>query len=136
VLVYATGTEHPLRAHCRALVGAAGAGTDTATTTVEVLQEFMHVRARRRSRAAAASLTAAFADLLSPLLVVDEQDLRAGTELFRHTDDLGAFDAVPAAVDRNRSADALVSADRAFGGVAGLCAVVPDAEGTAGLLDR
>jgi hypothetical protein len=47
-LVYAVGSEHPLREPCRALISAIGDGRIAATTTVEMLQQFTHVRARRR----------------------------------------------------------------------------------------
>ncbi len=50
VLVYAVGGEHPLREPCRRVVNEIGAGRLAATTTVEVIQEFAHVRARRRGR--------------------------------------------------------------------------------------
>ena len=44
VLVYAKGVEHPLRDPCRALVTAIAAGDVVATTTVEVIQEFVFER--------------------------------------------------------------------------------------------
>ena len=47
VLVYATGSDHPLREPGRRLVDAVANGVLTARTTVEVIQEFMPVRARR-----------------------------------------------------------------------------------------
>ena len=47
VLVYATGSDHPLREPCRRLVDAVANGVLTARTTVELIQELMHVRARR-----------------------------------------------------------------------------------------
>lgn len=47
VLVYATGSGYPLREPGRRLVDAVANGVLTARTTVEVIQEFMHVRARR-----------------------------------------------------------------------------------------
>ena len=57
VLAYAVGEDHPLREPCRRLLAAHANGSIEATTTVEVLQEFTHVRARRRSRQDAARLT-------------------------------------------------------------------------------
>jgi predicted nucleic acid-binding protein len=54
VLAYAVGSEHPCRARI-ATLSLAG-GNVRATTTVEVLQEFAHVRARRRGREDAAAL--------------------------------------------------------------------------------
>jgi predicted nucleic acid-binding protein len=56
VLVYAVGDDHALRDPARAIVEAAEGGAVQATTTVEAIQEFVHVRARRRSRPDAAAL--------------------------------------------------------------------------------
>lgn len=134
VLVYATGAEHPLREPCRRLVDAVASGRVDATTTVEAVQEFVHVRARRRGRAEAAELGAAYADLLAPLLVVTAAELAAGLQHYRDTDRLGAFDAVLAAAAVGMQADALVSADGAFAGVPGLRHVVPDETGVESLL--
>jgi predicted nucleic acid-binding protein len=133
VLVYAVGADHPLRQPCRDLVSAIAEGRLPATTTVAVIEEFAHVRARRRGRLDAAGLANDYADLLTPLLAVTTEDLRAGLALFRRLEGLGAFDAVLAAT-ASGSADALVSADTAFAGIAELTHVVPDAEGVRGLL--
>ena len=56
VLVYAVGVDHPLREPCQQLIRAIADGTILATTTTEVIQEFTHVRARRRDRKDAAEL--------------------------------------------------------------------------------
>lgn len=136
VLVYAKGADHPLREPCRELVRVAGEGELAATTTVEVIQEFAHVRAQRRSRADAASLACDYAELLSPLLEVGDDDLREGMALFERQRAIGAFDAVLAAVAIAQRAKALVSADRAFSAIAGLHHLVPDAEGVGVLLGR
>jgi hypothetical protein len=127
VLVYAVGDDHALREPARALVAAAADGRVRATTTPETIQEFAHVRARRRDRTDAAALAASYADVLSPLLEVGEPDLRAGLRLFERATDLGAFDAVLAAAALRAGATALVSADRAFATVRGLAFV--DLEG-------
>lgn len=120
VLVYAVGGDHALRDPARALLTAAAGGVVRATTTPEAIQEFAHVRARRRDRSDAAALAESYADLLSPLLEVSEADLREGLRLFERSDTLGAFDAVLAAVALRARATTLVSADRAFAGVGGL----------------
>ncbi len=132
VLVYAKGADHPLRDPCRELLEALAAGDIEATTTVEVIQEFVHVRSRRRGREDAAALGNDFAELLSPLLPVGAQHLRQGLRLFQTTEQLGAFDTVLAAAAAE--ADALVSADSGFAGLTGLRHIVPDAAGVAGLL--
>jgi len=100
-----------------------------------VLQEFAHVRARRRDRDDAARLTRDYLDLLAPLLVVGEDDLQDGLRLYARSDRLGAFDAVLAAAASRADADALVSAHAAFA-EADLTHVVPDAAGVARLLGR
>jgi predicted nucleic acid-binding protein len=113
VLAYAVGEEHPLREPCRRLLAAHASGAIEATTTVEVLQEFAHVRARRRTRQDAVDLTRLYVVALNPI-VTTVADLDAGLSLFKHYPELGAFDAVLAAVAVARGAEALVSADRAF----------------------
>lgn len=136
VLAYAVGTDHPLRAPCQRLVRAVADGEVLATTTVEVIQEFAHIRARRRDRADAAGLARDYLELLSPLLVVEESDLRAGLRLFEEHGGIGAFDAVLAAASRAAGADALVSADAGFSAVRVVRHVVPDAAGVRDLLAR
>lgn len=135
VLVYAVGAEHALREPCRELIGAISGGQLIATTTVEVLQEFCHVRARRRGREDAARRTRDYLDLLSPLLAIGERDLNEGLRVYEGSDRLGAVDAVLAATARGVNAAGLVSADRAFAD-ADVVHVVPDADGVASLLRR
>lgn len=113
VLIYAVGEEHPLREPCRRILRAHGEGRIEAGTTVEVIQEFAHVRARRQSRADAVELAQHYSTAL-PLQPVRPDDLALGLELFARYAPLGAFDAVLAAVAINRQVEALVSADRAF----------------------
>jgi len=134
VLVYAKGAEHPLRDPCRKLIDAIAQGTLEATSTVEVIQEFVHVRAQRRERADAVALGRDYTDLLTPLVTVDEERLRRGLALFEHNERLGAFDAVLAATAIDINASALVSADAAFADVPDLHHVVPDDEGVEELL--
>lgn len=134
VLIYAKGLDHPLREPSRRLIAAVADGRLQATSTVEAIQEFVHVRARRRDRADAAALGRDYAALLGPLLQVAGEDLREGLAIFARTERLGAFDAVLAASALNAGAEALVSADGAFGEVAGLAHVLPDAAGVSGLL--
>ncbi|MGL5811513.1 MAG: type II toxin-antitoxin system VapC family toxin [Nocardioides sp.] len=134
VLVYAKGADHRLREPCRSLLAAVAAGSVEATTTVEVIQEFVHVRARRCDRAEAADLGRGYADLLAPLLSIGSGELRAGLVLFAHTPGIGAFDAVLAGSAMEAGADGLVSADRGFGSVHGLRHVFPDADGVRDLL--
>jgi len=118
--------QHPrLAAHAK--------GTIETTTTVEVLQEFAHVRARRRTREDAVNLTRLYAVALNPI-VTTTADLDAGLALFEQHPALGAFDAVLAAVALARGAEALVSADGAFASVPGLAWIDPATPAIDGLL--
>jgi predicted nucleic acid-binding protein len=102
---------------------------------VEAIQEFVHVRARRRDRADAAALGRDYAELLSPLLTITGEDLNRGLALYERGERLGAFDAVLAAAAEAAGARALVSADMGFAELRALRHVVPDAAGLATLLD-
>jgi uncharacterized protein len=134
VLVYAVGTDHPFREPCQQLIRSIADGTILATTTIEVIQELTHVRARRRDRKDAAELARDYIELLSPLLIVEETDLREGLRLYEEGTGFGWFDAVLAAATRAAGAEALVSADAGFSGIAAIHHVLPDAAGIRALL--
>jgi len=134
VLVYAKGTDHPLRAPCRDLVQAIAERRVAATTSVEAIQEFVHVRARRRGREDAAALGRDYAELLAPLLAPTGEDLARGLAWYERCERLGAFDAVLAAAAAAAGARALVSADAAFGELNELPHVTPDRGGVDALL--
>lgn len=134
VLVYAKGQDHPLRDPCRDLIRAIAQRRLEATTTVEVIQEFVHIRARRRGRVDAAMLGRDYAELLSPLLSPTRRQLIDGLALFERTEELGAFDAVLAASAAGIGVSAIVSADTGFGGISEISHVIPDRSGVAALL--
>jgi hypothetical protein len=68
VLAYALGVEHPLRTPSCWLLTAHQDGRIDATTTVEVLQEFLHLLSRRRTRQDAAERTREFAEAFDLLV--------------------------------------------------------------------
>lgn len=125
ILMYAVGDEHPLADPCRDLLDAIRRGRLPASTTPEVIQEFAHVRSRRRTRRDAAELARSYAVLLSPLMSTSERALERGLRLFERHSGLGAFDAVLAAIAIEEGAEALISADTSFGEVRGLRWVRP-----------
>lgn len=116
VLVYAVGADHPLTAPAREVVRQLQRGEIRAQTTPEVIQEFAHVRARRRDRADAVTIATAYASLLGPLLPVTSRHLAAGLKLWEEIPQLGAFDSVLAAVALAHNAE-LISADQGFASV-------------------
>jgi len=133
VLVYAKGADHPLRQPSRDLIQAIAEQRIDATTTPEVIQEFVHVRARRRGREEAAAIGRDYAELLSPLVSVDSTHLERGLALFSSLEDPGAFDSVLAAVALETGAR-LVSADEAFKKVRGLHFSILNRDGIEALL--
>ncbi|HEX9712451.1 MAG TPA: type II toxin-antitoxin system VapC family toxin [Actinomycetota bacterium] len=136
VLLYAVGASHPLAEPCAGLIEAIGARRVMATTTVEVIQEFAHVRSRTRSRDDAATLAIEYAHLLSPLLSVDAGAVVEGMERFRRHRSLDSFDAVLAAAAHRSAAEALVTADRDFDAFEGLRIWRPDGPEIGALLER
>jgi predicted nucleic acid-binding protein len=125
VLVYAVGSDHPLREPSQRLLGAIAAGSIDATTTIEVIQEFVHVRARRQNRADAAKAGRNFAELLAPLLPMPQTVVDDGLKIFERTKGLGVFDAFLAAAALGSGAEALISADRGFASVSRLTHIAP-----------
>lgn len=136
VLLYAVGGDHPLRNPSADLVQAIRVGELEATTTTEVVQEFAHVRARRRGdRDEAARLAGSYSRLLAPLLTVGAGALSAGLQLFREQPGLSSLDCVLAGAALENAATALVSSDRAFAAVPGLRHVAPGTPAFAALLE-
>jgi predicted nucleic acid-binding protein len=135
VLVYAVGERHRLKEPCQLLVDAIGQGRLSVTTTSEVIQEFVHVRARRRGRQDAAFWGREYATLFSPLLPLTETDLMSGLRLFETFEGLGSFDAVLAAA-MERNAHSLISADSAFAAIPGLAFIDPGTPEMEQLLSR
>lgn len=125
VLVYAVGTEHPLREPSRKLIDAIAAGRVDATTTIEVIQEFVHVRARRQGRTDAVKAGRNYAELFAPLLVMPAAVVDAGLRIFERSNSLGVVDAFLAATALASGAAAFISADRAFSSVSRLPHVAP-----------
>lgn len=125
ILAYAVGLPHPLKEPSERFLEAVSVGAVHATTSVEVIQEFAHIRARRFPRPEAASAARRFARLLSPLLAPDENALERGLSIYERTSGLGSFDAVLAATAIASDAQALVSADAGFAAVPKLRHVMP-----------
>ena len=124
ILLYAVGGDHPFQPPCLRLLERAQEGVVEATTTVEVIQEFAHIRSRRRSRQEAAELARNYVRLLTPLLTPTPADVADGLGVFETEPGLGSFDSVLAATSLRRSAQ-LASADHAFAAVRGLHHVAP-----------
>ncbi len=107
------------------MIAAIRDGALTATTTIDVIQEFAHAYARRRPRPTGVAHARRYLTLLAPLLSPTYLELEQGLKLFADHERLDAFDAVLAATAVAQDAAALVSADQAFSSVRRLRHVVP-----------
>jgi hypothetical protein len=126
VFLYALGADHAHRAACQSIIELMANGRLSGESSVEVLQEFLHVRLRRAGdRPEALARAEELAVLCRPLHAFEPHDLRRALELARRHEHLGARDAVHAATALNRGIDAIVSADRHFDGIPGLDRVDP-----------
>ncbi len=125
ILLYAVGADHPLAGPSRDLIETVRVGGVPATTTADVLQEFTHIRGKRRGREDAGRLARDWLDLLSPLLTITEDHARNAISLFERYPQVGAFDSFLAAVAIDSGAEALVSADASFSTIRELRHVSP-----------
>lgn len=125
VALYAKGHESEYREPCRRLFTLAAAGAFQAEASVELIQDFLHARARltgNRTLALTEARELAAGLILHP---VEVEDLLQALDLFGSVPGLGSIDAVHAATALRHGSAAIVSADRAFDAVPGLRRVDP-----------
>jgi uncharacterized protein len=127
VFLYAVGAEHPLREPCRELVRRFAAGSLNPEASVELVQEYVHVRTRRGMARAEAVAEGRDLALLCRLHAVEEAELHRALALFAATPGLGLRDAVHAVTALDRGVGLIVSPDRAFDAVPALKRVDPGA---------
>lgn len=134
VFIYALGAEHPYREPCRDVVAALARREILAETSVEVLQEVVHVRRRRNGGPDAAARAREILAWDLPVHEFDVDDLERALDLIARDDSLLVRDAVHAATALNREIDAILSTDRDFDRIEGLTRIDPgDAAGVEAL---
>ncbi len=114
IFLYATGGEGPHRQFCPAVLRAVAEGALDGATSTEVLQEILHVRARRFGRAAAGTAVRAASALVADVLPVRREDVRAACDLLNRHPQFGARDAGHVGVMINAQIPVLVSVDQDF----------------------
>lgn len=117
IFVYALGGEHSYREPCREIVRRAATGELQGEASADLLQELVHQRVRRTGdRLGAAQATRNVAKL-AWWHSLEPNDVQRGIDLFETHPDVGARDAVFAALALNRGIDAILATDRAFDGI-------------------
>lgn len=118
VLMYAAGAEHPLRSSCRTIVERIGERSIDAVTSVEVVQEILHRYISIGRPAQGADLAGRTLDLFAPVLPITHAVMRRVPDLMKRYPGLEARDLVHVATCIHEGITEIVSADRAFDGVA------------------
>ena len=126
VFIYALGKDHPHRVACRRVVDLAGEGVLRGEASVELVQEFLHIRARRSGDRVEAVREAEAVASLCSLHDLTELDLHLALSLFRRTEGIAARDALHAATALNRGIDAILSTDEDSDAVPGLERILPE----------
>ncbi|MBB4661193.1 type II toxin-antitoxin system VapC family toxin [Conexibacter arvalis] len=125
VFVYAMGGPSPYREPCRRIMELLATGAIEGEVSVDLVQEFLHQRLRRTGDRVAAAAAARHVSYLVALHDVTGTEFLRALALFERHEQLGARDAMFAAIALNRGLDAIVTADRGFEGIAGLRRVDP-----------
>ena len=136
VFVYALGVEHPYRDPCRDVVAALARRELEAETSVEILQEVVHVRRRRMGAPDAAARAREILAWDLPVHEFDVDDLERALKLIERDDSLSVRDAVHAAMALNREIGVVLSTDRDFDRIEGVARVDPADAGAVGALRR
>ncbi|MFN8079528.1 MAG: type II toxin-antitoxin system VapC family toxin [Kineosporiaceae bacterium] len=117
-LLYATGTEHPLRRPCRDLLAGAAAGELELHVSVEAVQEYLFHRMRRGDRARAVAEASGVLDVCR-VHAFDVTVARRAIDLVANSR-LRGRDAVHAATALTAGFEAIVSPDADFDHAPGL----------------
>ena len=125
VLMYAAGTEHPLREPCRRLMLAIRSGALEAVTSVEVIQELLHRFIAIRRPDIGRQLASDAMDTFAPVLPMTHALMRRVPDLAARYPSLDARDLVHAATCIHEGITDIVSPDRAFDVVAELRRIDP-----------
>jgi uncharacterized protein len=130
------GDDHPHREPCRAVLELAQTGRLVGHASPDLLQEFLHQRARRTGdRAGASALTRAVARLCRFDDLTEADALRA-LDLFERHQRLSARDAVFGAFALNRGIHTILSVDADLDGIEGLTRIDPSDASGLGTLAR
>lgn len=114
IFLYAVGGEGPHREACRAVLAAVGRGALNGVTNSEVLQEILHVRARRIGTKDATQAARSAAGIVAEVLPVTVEDILDACSLLDSNPNLNVRDALHVAVMQNARISLLVSVDRDF----------------------
>ncbi len=118
VIMYAAGSEHPLRESCARIIAGIGDGAIDAVTSSEVIQEILHRHLAVRQPDVAYAQALESLDLFAPVLPITHALMRRVPDLARRYPSLSARDLIHVATCAHEGIVEIVSPDRGFDGVA------------------
>lgn len=118
VVMYAVGSEHPLRDPCIRIMDRVSAGRLDATTSVEVVQEIVHRYLSIRRADVASRVARRTQDIFAPVLPISHALMRRVPDLVARYPTLSARDLVHVATCVHEGIAEIVSPDRSFDQVA------------------
>ncbi|MBI3745249.1 MAG: type II toxin-antitoxin system VapC family toxin [Chloroflexi bacterium] len=125
VVMYAAGTDHPLRTPCQRILARVADGQLDAVVSVEVVQEILHRFMALRRPEQGASIATDTLDLFAPVLPVTHAVMRRMPELMEAHPTLAARDLVHVATCLQEGIGDIVSPDRGFDLVPGIRRIDP-----------
>lgn len=126
ILMYAGGTEHPLREPCRRVLEAVADGRLEAVTSVEVVQEILHRFTALGRPHVGAAMARATLDLFAPVLPITHAVMRRMPDLTEQHQRLAARDLVHVATCLEEGIADIVSPDRGFDAVPEIHRIAPE----------
>jgi uncharacterized protein len=125
IFIYAAGRESHLKEPCKRILLDAAVGTLPATTSVEVLQELLHVFQRRAGAEFAVTAVRSVLEIVGEALPVTEQTLSAALDLLDQHDALPVRDVIHLATMLEHGITQIISADTHFNSIEGIVRIDP-----------
>lgn len=125
VLMYAAGTDHPLRAPSRRVLEQVASGDLDAVISVEVIQEIVHRYLAIGREDLAGGVAREAMALFAPVLPITHAVVRRLPGLVDRYPALAARDLIHVATCEHEGIEAIISPDRGFDSVAALRRIDP-----------
>jgi len=126
VIMYAAGSDHPLREPCAAVMRAVEARRIEAVTSVEVIQEIVHWFLAIRRPDIADALARSTLDTFAPVLPITHALMRRVPDLARRYPGLAARDVIHVATCIHEGIPEIISTDRGFDAVTEVRRITPE----------
>jgi len=125
VVMYANGTNHPLREACRSIMAQVGDGQLEAVTSAEVVQEILHRFRSIRRPEIGNEIARLTLDAFAPVLPITHALLRRVPDLAARYPNLSARDVVHVATCIHEGITEILTPDRGFDQVAEIRRIDP-----------